>query len=338
MVVSQRMGIAGLALIVVMFATSPASAGGLLACRNAAHFVEAATEGLRRSHHEIAATGGKLDRIANGARDRCVNALVPLLVRLLRNDENLVRFYAAEGLAYVGPPARASVPALKRALQVNKCVCAGEDCEGDPASSTLQMELALMAITGSPDNPFAATEALCRPETVSGAVAAVAPASAPAPKPPYKSLTTRAGPCGDPARTVEGLIGDLRQSRFEDAHRAGARLESYVTETPDRCVRPILPPLVEALSDRDDLIRLYAAAALGDIGPLARGAVPALEQALKLDRCVCAGSDCMKGSWSSTLAIRFAMMQIIGSEGNPKLYRCDYSGSVPMRPAGSDPS
>jgi hypothetical protein len=40
----------------------------------------------------------------------------------------------------------------------------------------------------------------------------------------------------------------------------------------------------------------------------------------------------MKGSWSSTVTIEFAMMEITGSEGDPQLYQCGYSGSVPMNP------
>ena len=65
---------------------------------------------------------------------------------------------------------------------------------------------------------------------------------------------------------------------------------------PGRCKHTVLPLLIATLHDRDDLTRLYAAEAIGDLGAAAQSAVPALKQALKLDKCVCPISDCMKGS------------------------------------------
>lgn len=41
------------------------------------------------------------------------------------------------------------------------------------------------------------------------------------------------------------------------------------------------PPLIQALGDKDKWVRLAAARALGEIGPEAKEAVPALIQALK---------------------------------------------------------
>jgi hypothetical protein len=93
----------------------------------------------------------------------------------------------------------------------------------------------------------------------------------------------------------------------------------------------IVPPLVELLRDDNDMMRLYGAAASGEIGPPARSAAPALEQALKLDKCVCYDGLCTKQSWTSTGSIRDAITKITGSEGDPAMYHCGYSGSLPMK-------
>lgn len=50
----------------------------------------------------------------------------------------------------------------------------------------------------------------------------------------------------------------------------------------DRRTRRVLRPLIDALKDPDELVRWIAAECLGDIGPDAAEAVPALEEALKL--------------------------------------------------------
>jgi HEAT repeat protein len=102
-------------------------------------------------------------------------------------------------------------------------------------------------------------------------------------------------------------------------------------------MRFVVPLFVDLLHDDDDLARLYAAEALGDIGAPARSAVPALMEALKRDKCVCDGSMWMKPSWSSTGAIQFAMIEITGASGDPALYNCGYSGSVPMKPSPPPP-
>jgi hypothetical protein len=105
------------------------------------------------------------------------------------------------------------------------------------------------------------------------------------------------------------------------------------------CGRYAVAMLARELQDPEDLVRLYAAGALGKIGPAARSAVPALEAALKLDKCWCDRWVCGKGSWSSTGAIREAIRRITGSFGDDlSIYGCDYSGGIPIDQVPSGPN
>jgi hypothetical protein len=69
----------------------------------------------------------------------------------------------------------------------------------------------------------------------------------------------------DELKRVCGVSCDIRQVPFPFAERSPAAL----------------PVLIELLRDRDPVLRRYAADCLGDLGPKARAAVPALLRALR---------------------------------------------------------
>jgi hypothetical protein len=128
---------------------------------------------------------------------------------------------------------------------------------------------------------------------------------------------------------------DLHSGDNHILEGGGIDFREFATSIPQRCRTYAVAPLVRELRDPDDAVRLFAAEALGELGPAARAAAPDLLAALKLDKCWCVGpEDCMKPSWSSTIEIRFAMIAITGSRGDPSYYSCDYSGGVPLRPGG----
>jgi hypothetical protein len=146
--------------------------------------------------------------------------------------------------------------------------------------------------------------------------------------------------CGAIVYEVKKRIGvDLHMgdaATLPGEGNGGRDFERYVASIAQRCGQYVIGMLVHELADSDDLVRLYAAEALGDIGPRARRAVPALKAALKLDKCWClADGICQKPSWSSTIAIHEALVQIVGSSANEfPIYNCDYSGGLPFRPGG----
>jgi hypothetical protein len=115
----------------------------------------------------------------------------------------------------------------------------------------------------------------------------------------------------------------------------GPDLVRYVASIRPACARYLVVLLAKQLRDSDDVVRDSAAQALGTVGPAARSVVPALKAALKLDKCWClADGVCQKPSWSSTSAIRLAIIQITGSSGNDlSIYNCSYSGGVPAASA-----
>jgi hypothetical protein len=160
-------------------------------------------------------------------------------------------------------------------------------------------------------------------------VAAAALAMTIAALPP--AVIARPRSCNRKVAEIRSLIAAFRTADVPQVYDAGRALDRYARNAPKRCAPAIVPPLVELLRDDNDMMRLYAAGALSDIGPPARKAVPALEHALRLDKCVCYDGFCSKQSLTSTAWIRDAMTKITGSEGDPAMYQCSYSGSVPMK-------
>jgi hypothetical protein len=138
--------------------------------------------------------------------------------------------------------------------------------------------------------------------------------------------------CGAIVYEVQKRIGaDLHMgdaATMPGEGNGGRNFERYIASVAHGCGQYLIGMLVHELADPDDLVRLYAAEALGDIGPRAHRAVPALKAALKLDKCCCLNDGiCQKPSWSSTSAIHEALIQIVGPSANEfPIYNCDYSG------------
>lgn len=146
-------------------------------------------------------------------------------------------------------------------------------------------------------------------------------------------------PCHARVEAARGLIAALHEPAVEVQLDAGRRLVELTDAAPARCARALLPLLVASLRDREDRVRYYAASAIAALGAPARSAVPALEAATKLDKCVCFPHAlyCFKQSLTSTAAIEQAVIELTGSEGDPTLYGCAHSGSVEVPEGESEP-
>jgi hypothetical protein len=230
---------------------------------------------------------------------RCIAVIVPRLVDMLHSDNDVVRGYAADTLGEIGLPGQAAIPVLEQALRDDTCgtsPCAGR------AGSANEIELAMLRIATPGKDPYL----------------------------PLGPTADRRS-CHEIVQRLRSLKRDYLAPHSAPAYDAGRTFARYAATIPDRCKQAVLPLLVRMLQDRDDLTRLYAAQAIGYLGAAAHSAVPALKQALNLDKCVCPISDCMKGAWTSARAIEDAIIMITGSEGDPAPYRCTYSGSVPAR-------
>jgi hypothetical protein len=254
----------------------------------------------------------------------CASAIVPLLTRELHEPNDQIRRYAAEAIADLRVAARDAVPDLLQALKLDACLCRDAVCDKRSGGSTELIRVAMLAVNGSEGDP-----ALYGCGYSSAETATPSPASemliAPGP-----ALGARS--CSETFAVLRSLLKDFHDADEMLAYEVGPVVRDYAATTPSRCEAAVVSLLVRQLRDPSDLVRLYAAQALGKFGPSARRTVPALLQALKLDKCVCRGDMCVKGSWSSTGAIEFAMIAITGSVGDWSLYNCAYSGSVPMQP------
>lgn len=111
------------------------------------------------------------------------------------------------------------------------------------------------------------------------------------------------------------LTGQITAARDEDARGDLAEdLAEYLRLNPD-CGRSelIVHAIAALLRDPNDSVRWGAAEALAHIGPPAKSAVPALEQALReFDAKLNASSDTMLPTVYSGQAIRDALRKITG--------------------------
>lgn len=153
----------------------------------------------------------------------------------------------------------------------------------------------------------------------------------------FAPVVGAAGPtnsCRVPSLVVNALRQDLKHPDVKHAWDAEEKLMYFMANAPRRCRVRILPWIIDMLGSDSDDMRNDAASTLIDIGPPARSTLPALKQALKLDKCVCSGSVCAKREVSSTWVIRAAIYVITGSFGDPVLYSCEYTGAAHGQPDG----
>jgi len=106
------------------------------------------------------------------------------------------------------------------------------------------------------------------------------------------AAATLAAPQGAPAAQlsigaeVANRIASIEKASTTDARiESAAHLAEYIASRGPVEISNLDPPIIDGmaqlLTDNDDWVRFYVAAALGFLGPSARRAIPALERALE---------------------------------------------------------
>lgn len=200
----------------------------------------------------LSAAQGPLDKSAS-ARSLLASfgpRVVPLLMKALSDSEPGRREAAADMLGRIGPPARPAVPALLAALK--------------DKSSAVALMAAMALAEIDPTRSGAAVKLLTDACDVPGAVFALA----------------NIGPNARAA--VPALIAALKPPKKNtnraELIRTGARLALA------RIGKPAVPALIEALKEKKEGVAPMAGDALGWILPPPEEAVPALRSALQNDR------------------------------------------------------
>jgi HEAT repeat protein len=175
--------------------------------------------------------------------------VVPVLVKALHAEEAAQREAAADVLGRIGPPARAAGPALIDALKDN--------------SSAVALMAAMALAQVDSRRGGAAVQLLADSLEVPGAALALA----------------NIGP--DARAAVPALIAALRPRR-KTADQELMRLHARLALA--RIGRPAVPALIEALKDKREGVAPLAGGALGWVLPPPKEAVPALRTALQDDR------------------------------------------------------
>jgi HEAT repeat protein len=98
----------------------------------------------------------------------------------------------------------------------------------------------------------------------------------------------------------------ISKDRIDHAERVADLVAKMAHE---RVEEQLVQNLVECLSDKEDAVRYWIAVALGHLGPQARAAIPALEDALKQVEGV-------HGSKTSASGIRLAIGRIKSGEAD----------------------
>lgn len=210
---------------------------------------------------------------------------VPVLIGALSDTEARVRKAAAEALEEFGPKAQAATSALVTTLgdADRKVRCAAAQALGrvGPAAPETAQALALALSDKEWQVRGAAIEALDR---MGAAVRECQPAL-------MEAMRDRN--LSHAAARVLAKIAETDDAGKNPVALWSRRLEAE--ELPWRLVAaialqrlgadasPALPPLRNALADKDPALREYAAEAIGTIGPRAAAAVPDLVRALKDD-------------------------------------------------------
>ncbi len=194
--------------------------------------------------------GALLTEIQRALR-RCGLASLPLLTQALAHHDARVREGAAEVLRDFGPQARMAVTALTRALS-------------DPSERVRCRAAQALGASGG-----AETEALRGLERALDDEAAAVRAAA----------AEGLGRWGPGAGSALPLLTTKKLSDRDTGVRvAAARSLWLIDDEGDQ----VVPVLIDALNDRS--VGWQAPFVLGEIGPQARGAIPALVEALKRER------------------------------------------------------
>ena len=220
-----------------------------------------------------------LREIGPAAKDAVPALSVLLKVRVVGSASYLwsdaVRMAAIEALGSIGPGAVGAVPALSETLKDR-----WHDLARRKAVEALRK-------IGSAEAVPALIRALADKDEVrrlaAFALGTIGQAAIPALIERLKDKTsgragaahalTQIGPAAKAA--VPALVGVLKDvDTFASRAASGALV---------RIGLPAVPALIETLKDEDKTVRMYAASAIGEIGPVAEAAVPVLAEALKDD-------------------------------------------------------
>lgn len=229
---------------------------------------------------------------------------VPVLITALENTDRDIRWHAADALGEIGPDAAEAVPALDAALEdpdeivrthaaialgkigptaVPALITAFKDRSG-LVQQTVADALgkigaaavpALAAVLEDPD----ATVRRQVVEVLGKMGPAAAPALAVALKNPYKDVQSEAAYLLDRLGRNAAEATPILAAVLED--HPDATVRSYAADVLRNIGPAAAPALTSALKDRDGMVRLRAADALGMIGCGAVEAVPALAAALE---------------------------------------------------------
>jgi HEAT repeat protein len=174
---------------------------------------------------------------------------VPALVAALRDSDQFMRGYAADALASIGPVAKDAVPALLAALN--------DPRDEEHLHARYKAALALAQI--GPDAKVALPALVKALGDEERSVR-------------YAAASVLCGMRADAAEAAPALIKLLGSdySMFGDS-RSGMRASIMDIGT------GVIPALIEALGDDSVKVRDFAATILGQFGPVASDAVPALE-------------------------------------------------------------
>jgi HEAT repeat protein len=230
--------------------------------RDARPAVAALTEALSDAYEQVrAGTAAALGAIGPAAEPA-----VPALMKMLQDREGPPRRAAVGALGRIGGSARTAVPALVRALKDKDLMGGPLDALGDLGPAAKEAVPALTALLEQGWGREAAR-----------ALGQIGPPAKPAVPALIKLLDST-----DP-QPRSGVPEEF----LKQAH-AHARIEAALALWRVARQRRGIPVLVDLVQDKAGAfqgnlfhVREYAAAALGEIGPAAQAAVPALIQALR---------------------------------------------------------
>ena len=112
---------------------------------------------------------------------------------------------------------------------------------------------------------------------------------------------------GAPARVaeVEQAIAAVRSDKTVDARTNAAEHLASLTKklSAKEATEKLVIDVMSLLDSSDDSVRYWVARALGNLGPVAKAAIPKLEEMLPT-------ADCINGAITSASGIRYALIQM----------------------------